>query len=262
MKRAMNGVNTRLRQGFTLIELLVVIAIIGILAAMLLPALNKARQRAYSVACVSNMKQWGLALGMYSDDWNDFMPEEGGNTIALDADYNRKAWFNSLTSYINTDPLTNLYNQNKIPLPGTKSVYMCPALGRKDLTYTPTMANGFFAYAMNRVLTGVKAGCEYALYKRSVAVLPSQTVFLSEAEGGSEHNYPFTDGGFLAKYTPIHNGGDNFTFVDGHVEWVPYAVYNDGFSPGTYNANSEWFTPKKIYWFPCAECDKDCTSKS
>ena len=89
---------TARRRGFTLIELLVVIAIIAILAAMLLPALTKARQRAYAVNCVSNLKQWGVVWSMYCDDHAGSFPD------GMSVGWHRGDWLYVLRQYYNQKP--------------------------------------------------------------------------------------------------------------------------------------------------------------
>jgi prepilin-type N-terminal cleavage/methylation domain-containing protein/prepilin-type processing-associated H-X9-DG protein len=112
----------RASRGFTLIELLVVIAIIAILAALLLPALSRAKTSALRVACVSNLRQTGLALGMYLGDYGDRFPDRRDQKQSLPGGF--KPW----STWPNSDPRSGWAASLLLPYAPNPEIWVCPAV--------------------------------------------------------------------------------------------------------------------------------------
>jgi prepilin-type N-terminal cleavage/methylation domain-containing protein len=167
-------------RAFTLIELLVVIAIIAILAAMLLPALAKAKDKAKTANCLSNLHQWGVAQVIYGTDNADAMPHDGMGVnlqypdtpnppeapVAGSRDLNQ--WFNTLPALVGDKPLytytanagnSTAYNSTVIPFPGALGkIWHCPsaAMPSGDMAVLSGQGGeGFFSYGMNIDLKGL-----------------------------------------------------------------------------------------------------------
>jgi prepilin-type N-terminal cleavage/methylation domain-containing protein/prepilin-type processing-associated H-X9-DG protein len=236
----------RWRQGFTLIELLVVIAIIAILAALLLPALNKAKEAAKSIECRSNLHQLQLCWHMYADDYSGIMvPNDWvadltmtGNGGVLAQDLTQTSWCmgNALTD-TNTAGIQQglLYPYNNSP-----GIYHCPSDRSTivDANGNPLSQLRVRSYNMSQSVNGygwlvdpssglpvdVVQPC-FQKYSSITNPLPSQLfVFIDENEQTLEDDqfgYPMPNydyGVWWDMPSNRHDQGANLSFADGHVE--------------------------------------------
>ncbi len=211
------------RKGFTLIELLVVIAIIAILAAILFPVFQSVRENARRTVCTSNMKQIGLAVVMYTQDYDETYPL---GRDATSVNY----WFQMVEPYIKAGATTNDRTKGR-------SVWLCPDYyGAYPDGRAPSSAAGtpndqldrpMTSYACNinvmataapfsPTLAAIDAPSSLIMMVENRYATPISNVSDSSCIGGNANanNSGYCQG------RARHNGGGNYTLADGHVKYL------------------------------------------
>ena len=231
---------------FTLIELLVVIAVIAILAALLLPALSKAKSQAQSIICLNDLKQLELCCHLYSNDFNDYLvPNQvggfvsGANTTnAISTVVNANSWCPGIAPEDATPANIEaglLYTYNKNP-----AIYHCPS----DLS----TVEGYPSLPRTRSYTmEIGLGCPdvtstFTKFTAITQPVPSNLFVLIDEQPDSIWDGTFgywSAGGFFGDYwldlpADRHNQGANLSFADGHVEhwkWKAPKIFYDNAEP-------------------------------
>ncbi|HEY4414107.1 MAG TPA: DUF1559 domain-containing protein [Verrucomicrobiae bacterium] len=245
---------SRLQSGFTLIELLVVIAIIAILAAMLLPALSAAKNKAKQVACINNQKQLALGMMLYIGDFNDNFPGAASNLQGFHTEdwiYWRPANTHDAITPTITLPLAQSQITFLLRTGNSTNLFRCPMdmTDTDRLKYNPTappLFTYFYSYSLNAYQTGDSMGLQWdgagqnpnhaklnAVHapanKIMMAEEPTTTSASDNPQPGAGTDIihdgrwtPSTSAGGTDVLTKRHKGKADVAFADGHVEAVPW----------------------------------------
>lgn len=264
--RARSGPGPGECHGFTLIELLVVIAILAVLSAMLLPALARGKMSAQRVACVNNLKQWGYAARLYSEENADCLPREsamdGVNSWEMTAlPRNLDVWYNALPETLKVTPMAQFAqtpsSQQEFYSPG--KIFHCPTarFSEKAATYPN------FSLAINSKLMGdfEAAAPSYdaaPLVLRVAAIkVPVKTaLFLDCGVPGEERLSPFQPPysgqpkAFASEFSGRHKSAGNIVFVGGHVLTLRGHAVVD-MDPNSAFRGGAIFPPGEVVW--CAD---------